>query len=68
MHNPITWGSLFGVGFIIVGLAGIVIGGTAIFAGGMSDAPEAGNSTSRTGCFILSAGFAVFALGIWCVR
>lgn len=68
MNNAITWGSLFGVGFIVAGVIGIGVGALAIFAGGMSDAPEAGNAASRTGCFIVAAGFALVALGIWAVR
>jgi hypothetical protein len=67
MHNAITWGSLFGVGFILAGVLAVGVGGLSLFAGGMSDAPAAGESASRTGCIIAVAGIALIALGIWCV-
>ncbi len=67
MHHAITWGSLFGVGFVLAGLAGVGIGGLMVFAGGMSDSPSDGDSTSKGGCIFAVAGVAALALGIWCL-
>lgn len=67
MANAITWGSLFGVGFILAGLVCIAGAALAIFAGGMSAAPAAGDSATSTGCAIGVGGVALLALGIWLV-
>lgn len=66
--NAITWAQLFGVGFIVAGLATLGLGALAVFAGGMSDAPEDGESASSAGCLIALGGFVLTALGIWMVR
>jgi hypothetical protein len=65
MHHAVTWGSLFGVGFTIGGLAMVAIGAIAIFAGGMSDAPAAGADVTKQGCIIGFVGVALSTLGIW---
>lgn len=67
MHDAITWGSLFGAGFILAGLVCIAGGALAIFAGGMSDAPAARNSATSAGCAIGVGGVALLALGGWLV-
>jgi hypothetical protein len=67
MNHAITWGALFGVGFIVAGLGCLAAGALAFFGGMMSDAPEEGDSTGRLGCLIAVVGVALLALGIWSV-
>jgi hypothetical protein len=67
MHHAITWASLFGVGGIVGGLLLIATGALALFAGGMSDAPQAGDNAGRLGIGLALLGATLFALGIWAV-
>lgn len=62
MNHAITVADLFHVlgAFIGLGLAGF--GLLIIFAGGMSDAPDAGRQAGRTGCIIGLVGIALLAL------
>lgn len=65
MNHAITIGGLLlGIG-ALVGFLSLSFGALAIFAGGMSDSPSAGDDASRTGCIALIAGAVLFALCFW---
>lgn len=68
MAHPVTWSSLFGVGFILGGLCLLGVGGLAFFAGSMSDAPTEGENTSSLGCTMAIIGAALLGFGVWLVR
>lgn len=65
MSHTITVGGLLLVLAIIVGLAFSAVGALMIFAGGMSDAPAAGDSASRQGCFVSAIGVVLLVGGAW---
>ena len=65
MNHAVTIGGILAV---LSGLAGLVAAGIGllmIFAGGMSDAPAEGDSTSSTGCIVCFVGGFLIALSIW---
>lgn len=66
MGNAITWGSLFGAGFIVGGLALIGVGliSTILSGGNESEADLAG----PMGCAFALGGLVLLALGIWMER
>ena len=67
MNHAVTVGGILAV---LMGLAGLLclgFGALAVFAGGMSDAPQAGDDASRTGCIVLGIGAALIALSIWII-
>lgn len=65
MNHAITLGGmLLGIGSL-VGFLALSFGALALFAGGMSDSPSAGDDASRTGCIALIGGAILFALCLW---
>lgn len=64
MNHAITIGGLLLSLGVLVGLAMTAFGALAIFAGGMSDAPEAGADTTRQGCMIALPGAMLLAMCI----
>lgn len=65
MNHAITIGGLLlGIG-MLVGFLALAFGALALFAGGMSDSPSAGDDASRTGCIALVVGAVLFALCLW---
>jgi hypothetical protein len=64
MNHAITIGELLrfiggGVGILL-----LLVGALALFAGGMSDAPEAGDESSKTGCIIGAAGIVLVVIAL----
>jgi hypothetical protein len=56
MNTTITIGGLLCALGIIAGIGLTGIGALAIFAGGMSDSPQAGADASKQGCIIAGVG------------
>lgn len=56
MNHAITIGGLLLTVGVIAGLAAAAIGLLMIFAGGMSDAPAAGDEASKQGCIVALIG------------
>jgi hypothetical protein len=65
MSRAITVGDVFCVIGICIGGALSAGGILAVFAGMMSDAPGAGDATSKTGCGVFIAGLALIGLCLW---
>lgn len=65
MSHAITIGGLLGALGGIGGLAVSAFGLLAMFAGGMSDDPEAGDSAGKLGCGLIIGGgiVAIFCFG-----
>jgi hypothetical protein len=59
MNHAITIGGLLCTLGIIAGIALTGVGALAIFAGGMSDSPQAGADASKQGCIIAGVGLAL---------
>jgi hypothetical protein len=60
MNHAITVGALLLALGLIAGLILCALGCLAVFAGGMSDNPKAGDDAGRTGCILFVAGAVVF--------
>jgi hypothetical protein len=56
VNHTITIGGLLCTLGIVAGIALTGIGALAIFAGGMSDSPQAGADASKQGCIIAGVG------------
>ena len=67
MNHTITVGGLLAAFSGILALICLAAGVLAIFASGMSDAPEAGNDATHIGCICLIIGAAALAISIWLV-
>lgn len=65
MNHAITIGGLLAGVFALAGLLSVAAGALAVFAGGMSDAPEVGNSTAHAGCIFMAIGGVIFAASMW---
>jgi hypothetical protein len=65
MNHAITVGGALAFVAMIVGIGAVALGLVAFFAGGMSDAPEAGEDASTWGCIVMIGGALLFALGLW---
>ena len=66
MNHTVTVGGLLAAIVILIGLGVGVFGCLAFMAGGMSDAPEAGDAAGRTGCICMAIGAAsVVAAFCW---
>jgi hypothetical protein len=65
MNHSITLGGLLLTLMLVGGLGMAGIGLLMIFAGGMSDAPEAGADASRQGCLVALVGLVLSGLALW---
>lgn len=65
MNHAITLGGLLSTLLALGGLATLGFGGLMVFAGGMSDAPEAGESASSQGCVVFVIGALMLGVGLW---
>jgi hypothetical protein len=68
MNHPVTIGGMLLVGGFAFGIVLLLCGTLALFAGGMSDNPEAGDGASRAGCICCLLGAAVLVLCIMGLR
>lgn len=62
MNHAITVGGLLATVAIFAGIVLCAIGALAVFAGGMSDAPSEGDSTSKTGCTLGVVGIVLIVI------
>ena len=66
MNHAITYGGLLCGIAIFFGLIIGAFGCLAFMAGGMSDAPSAGETAGRTGCICMVIGIvSIVAAGFW---
>lgn len=65
MNHVITVGNILVISAGLVGLVATCMGLLMVFAGGMSDAPEEGASTSSAGCAVTIVGGTLIAISIW---
>jgi len=65
MDHAITIGGLLLTLGLIGGFVALAFGALAVFAGGMSDAPSAGNDATNLGCAFLIAGALLFGGCLW---
>lgn len=60
----VTWHALGAIALIIIGIVVAVFGALEALAGGMSDAPAAGDAMGRSGCITLLVGLAMVAVAV----
>lgn len=65
LHQAITLGAVLAAIAVLVGLALCGVAALAVFAGSMSDNPEAGNDAFHTGCLVGIAGIIIAGAGLW---
>jgi hypothetical protein len=65
MNHAITIGGLLLGILALGGLGAIAVGALMFMAGGMSDAPAAGEAAGKQGCIALTGGAVLFALAVW---
>ncbi len=65
MNHAITIGELLLGILALGGFGAIAVGGLMFMAGGMSDAPAAGEAAGKQGCITIIVGAVLCALAMW---